>query len=167
MLLAQTKRMTLAKPMDRPRPPRKFEDLELGEIRRSSSRTVTQQEIVDFARQYDPQWFHSDPEAARTSHFGELVASGVHVLAIWRQLDHEINSDIDFVCGIGFDNFRLKTALRAGDTVYATSRVISLTYSTSGKPRGTAVTYYELRNQNEEIVLQFNSINLVYSRAAD
>ena len=71
--------------MDRPRPPRKFEDLELGEIRRSSLRTVTQQEIVDFARQYDPQWFHSDPEAARTSHFGELVASGVHVLAIWRQ----------------------------------------------------------------------------------
>lgn len=152
--------------MDRPRPPRKFEDLELGETRRSSSRRVSQDEIIAFARQYDPQWFHADPEAARASHFGELVASGVHVLAIWRQLDHEINSDIDYVCGIGFDDFRLKTALRAGDTVYATSRVVSLAPSTSGKPRGTAVTYYELRNQNEEIVLQFKSINLVYSRAA-
>lgn len=166
MRLAQTGGMTLAEFMDRPRPPRRFEDLEVGETRRSSPRTVTQQDIVHFAQQYDPQWFHADPEAARGSHFGELVASGVHVLAIWRQLDHEINGDIDFVCGIGFDNFRLKTALRAGDTVHATSRITTLTPSTSGKPRGTAVTFYQLRNQNDDVVLEFDSINLVYSRAA-
>lgn len=159
--------MTLAKPMHRPRPPRRFEDLELGETRRSSSRTVTHQDIVHFAQQYDPQWFHADPEAARSSHFGELVASGVHVLAIWRQLDHEINGDIDFVCGIGFDNFRLKTALRAGDSVHAISLIKSLKLSTSGKARGTAVTFYQLRNQNDDIVLEFDSINLVYSRASD
>lgn len=97
--------------------------------------------------------------------FGEVVASGVHVLAIWRQLDHAINSDIDFVCGVGFDNFRLKSALRPDDTVYAKSRIISLEPSRSGKPRGTAVTYYELINQHGDIVLQFESINLVHTRA--
>lgn len=148
------------------RPPRKFEDLEIGETRVSSKRTITLEEIVDFASKYDPQWFHADVEAARQSHFGEIVASGVHSFAIWRQLDHEINSDIDFVCGVGFDNFRLKNALRPGDTVYATSRIKSLTPSKSGKARGTAVWYYELRNDRDEIIMHFDSINLIYTRSA-
>lgn len=145
---------------------RKFEDLVEGEFRKSAAKTITEAEILDFARQYDPQWFHSDVEKARASHFGGLIASGVHVLAIWRQLDHTINSDVDFVCGIGFDDFRLVTALRAGDTVHVTSRIVSLTSSKSGKPRGTAITHYEMRNQHDEIIVRFDSINLVYRRKA-
>lgn len=148
------------------RPPRKFEDLVLGEERISSPRTVTTEEIVDFARRYDPQWFHADPEAAVESHFGEVVASGIHVLALWRQMDHEINSDIDFVCGVGMDEMRLPRAVRGGDTLHARSRIVSLQPSTSGKPRGTAITEYAVRNQHGEDVLTFRSINLVYSRAA-
>lgn len=147
------------------RPPRKFEDLAVGETRQSEPRTVTVDEIVKFAREYDPQWFHSDPEAARESHFGEVVASGVHVLAIWRQLDHTMNSDIDFVCGIGFDEFRLEHALRPGDTVTARSEILELKPSTSRKDRGTAITQYFLTNQDGETVLRFRSINLVYRRA--
>ena len=148
------------------RPPRKFEDLEVGETRTSSSRTVSEDEIVSFAQQYDPQWFHADAEAAKDSHFGQVVASGIHVLALWRQLDHEINSDIDFVCGVGFEWIRLKTALRAGDTIHTVSRIESLTPSQSGKPRGTAVTDYRVVNQNGEDIVSMRSINLVYSRAA-
>jgi acyl dehydratase len=148
------------------RPARSFEDLELGERRTSAKRTVTQDEIIDFARQYDPQWFHSDAEAAKDSHFGEVVASGIHVLALWRQMDHEINSDIDFVCGIGFDQLRLKSALRGGDTVYVTSEITTLAPSKSGKDRGTAVTRYAMIKQTGEIVVAFDSINLVYTRAA-
>ena len=146
------------------RPLLKFEDLEVGRTRKSSSRTITEAEIIEFAQQYDPQWFHTDPEAAKLSTFGEVVASGVHVLAIWRQLDHEINADIDYVCGIGFDNFRLKNALRSGDTVYVTSQLLSKERSKSGKPRGTCIGYYEMRNQKDEIVLHFESINLVHTR---
>lgn len=138
----------------------------MGEERTSSKKTVSLEEILDFARQYDPQWFHADVDAARQSHFGEVVASGVHSFAIWRQLDHEINSDIDFVCGVGFDNFRLRNALRAGDTVYATSKLLSLEPSHSGKPRGTAIWHYELRNDREQIIMEFDAINLVYTRAA-
>jgi acyl dehydratase len=148
------------------RPPRAFEDLRLGERRQSASRTITQAEIIDFARQYDPQWFHSDPERAKQSHFGEVVASGVHILALWRQLDHQINGDIDFVCGVGYDDYRLKTALRAGDTVHVTSEIAELQPSQSGKPRGTALTRYTMVNQAGETVLSFTSINLVYTRAA-
>ena len=148
------------------RPPLKFEDLVLGEERVSASRTVTTEELVEFASRYDPQWFHADPEAAVESHFGEVVASGIHVLALWRQMDHEINSDIDFVCGVGWDNLRLHKAVRGGDTLHARSRIVDLQPSTSGKPRGTAITDYAVRNQHGEDVLTFRSINLVYSREA-
>ena len=138
----------------------------MGEERISSQKTISLEDILTFARAYDPQWFHTDVEAARASHFGEVVASGVHSFAIWRQLDHEINSDIDFVCGLGFDNFRLKNALRPGDSVYATSKLLSLEPSKSGKARGTAVWHYELRNDRDEIIMEFDSINLVYTRNA-
>ena len=148
------------------RPPRKFEDIEVGEERQSGPRPVTIEEMVEFAQKYDPQWFHADPEAARESSFGEVVASGVFVLAIWRQLDHTMNSDIDFVCGIGFDEFRLETALRPGDTVTAHSCILELTPSKSRDDRGTAITQYRLTNQRGDTVLRFRSINLVHRRAA-
>lgn len=147
------------------RPPRKFEDLAVGEERVSEPRTVSGEEMVAFAREYDPQWFHADPEAARDSAFGGVVASGVFVLAIWRQLDHKMNSDIDFVCGIGFDEFRLETALRPGDTVSADSRILELIPSRSRDDRGTAITQYRLTNQTGATVLRFKSINLVHRRA--
>ncbi len=56
-------------------PTRTFEDLTVGEFRRSRTRTIREAEIVEFARAYDPQWFHSDVELAKGSVFGEVVAS--------------------------------------------------------------------------------------------
>ena len=147
------------------RPPRKFEDLELGETRVSEPRCVSGEEMVAFAQAYDPQWFHADPEAARESTFGEVVASGVFVLAVWRQLDHGMNGDIDFVCGVGFDDFRLENALRPDDTVIAHSQVVELITSRSRDDRGTAIIQYRLTNQNGATVLRFKSINLVHRRA--
>ena len=148
------------------RPPRCFEDLCLGERRQSAELAITRQDIVAFARQYDPQWFHCDVEAAKDSHFGEVVASGIHVLALWRQLDHQINGDIDFVCGVGFDHLRLKTALRPGDTVHVTSEITGLAPSKTGKARGTAMTLYRMINQAGDVIVSFTSINLVYTRDA-
>jgi acyl dehydratase len=147
------------------RPPRKFEDLRIGEERRSATRTIGADEILAFAREYDPQWFHSDPDAARASVFGELVASGIHTLAIWRQLDHAMNGDIDFVCGVGWDEVRMKNALRSGDTVHAVSRIVDLRPSTTRTDRGTAITEYALVNQHGDTVVSFRSINLVYTQA--
>ena len=141
-----------------------FEDLEVGDFRQSRSRTVTRDEIVEFARQYDPQWFHSDPEAAKQSVFGEVVASGIHVLAMWRQLDHEINSDIDYVCGIGWDELRLNRAIRAGDVIHVTSRIVELIPSKTREDRGTALTRYAVVLEDGTEAVSFTSINLVYTR---
>ena len=117
-----------------------------------------------FARAYDPQWFHSDADMAKQSVFGELVASGIHVLAMWRQLDHEINSDIDFVCGVGWDELRLKRAIRAGDIIHVTSEIIDLRPSTTRADRGTALTRYAVLVESGEKAVTFTSINLVYTR---
>ena len=145
-------------------PWRCFEDLAVGEKRSSATRTVTEEEIVTFARSYDPQWFHTDPEAARASVFGQVVASGIHVLAMWRQLDHTINSDIDFVCGVGWEHLRMKRAVRAGDTIRVTSEIIGLEPSRSGKERGTATTHYAVLLEDGTECVTFESINLVYTR---
>ena len=147
-----------------PLPHRTFEDLQIGEKRRSSVKLVTLDEVLAFARAYDPQWFHVDPELAKGSAFGEVVASGIHVLAMWRVLDHEINSDIDFVCGVGWDELRLKHAVRPGDMIHVTSEIVELRPSTSNASRGTAITRYAVVNQRGEGAATFTSINLVYTR---
>ncbi|MGV3768680.1 MAG: MaoC/PaaZ C-terminal domain-containing protein [Sphingobium phenoxybenzoativorans] len=157
--------MTEAAPFVPVKPYRTFEDLTVGEYRKSRERLVTQEQILAFARDYDPQWFHSDPELAKGSVFGELVASGIHVLAMWRQLDHEINSDIDFVCGIGWDELRLRRAIRAGDVIHVTSEIIELRPSETRTDRGTALTRYAVVIQTGEEAVTFTSINLVYTHS--
>ena len=150
----------------RERPPRTFEDLAVGEVRESRRLTVSQSDMINFARQYDPQWFHTDPDAAKESTFGELVASGIYNMALVRLLDHEINGDIDYVCGVGWDDLRLKVAVKANDTVFVRSQILELKPSTSGAKRGTAITRYALINQRGDEAVYFTSINLVYTRAA-
>jgi acyl dehydratase len=146
------------------RPTRCFEDLTVGEFRRSRDKHVTLDEVLAFARAYDPQWFHADPELAKQSVFGDVVASGIHVLAMWRQLDHEINSDIDHVCGVGWDELRLKKAVRPGDTIHVTSEIVALTPSKTRDDRGTALTRYAVVDQDGLERVTFTSINLVYTR---
>ena len=77
---------------------RYYDDIVIGEVRESAPRTVTQQELIEFATRYDPQYFHADPVAAERAIFGELIASGIHSPALWRALDHEISGDIRWIC---------------------------------------------------------------------
>lgn len=147
-------------------PNRFFEDLEVGERRRSASRRVTEEEILKFAREYDPQWFHNDPEAAKASAFGGLVASGIHTAALWRQMDHEINGDIAFVCGVGWDETRWKRGLRPGDVIHAESEILDKRPSTGRDDRGVARFRCWVKLEDGTEVLSFISINLVYTRAS-
>ena len=144
---------------------RAFEDLHIGEFRQSRSMIVTLDEMLAFARTYDPQWFHADEDLARESIFGEVIASGIHVLAMWRQLDHEINADIDFVCGVAWDQLRLKRAVRAGDVIHVTSEIVDLRPSRSKLDRGIAITRYVVAMADGTEAVTFLSTNLVYTRA--
>lgn len=64
-----------------------LEDFTPGERTIIGSHTFTADEIIAFARDYDPQFFHIDPEAAKQSHFGGLIASGWHTASIWMRLN--------------------------------------------------------------------------------
>jgi len=143
---------------------RYYEDLVEGEERRSQTRRVSAQEIIEFARKYDPQYFHTDEEAAKRSIFGGLVASGIFTMAVWRQLDHQMAGDIAWICGVAWDDVRFQTALRADDEVYARARCVSKRISNSQPARGVVVYDYFLVNQRNETVFCCRSTNLVERR---
>jgi acyl dehydratase len=69
--------------------PKYFDDLKVGEIRRGGSYTVSREEILQFAREFDPQPFHLDEAAANASVFGGLTASGAHTVALQIKLIHQ------------------------------------------------------------------------------
>ena len=151
--------------MSTPAPARRyFEDLAIGEVRESSSRTLTRDEMLAFASQYDPQYFHADAEAAKGSTFGELIASGIHTMAIWRQLDHEIAHDVAWICGVAWNDVRFRVAVRAGDTLRARSKCLTKRESGSDPRRGVVEFHYSLVNQRGETAWECVSVNLVERR---
>ncbi|MBS0380332.1 MAG: MaoC family dehydratase [Proteobacteria bacterium] len=145
---------------------RYYEDLTEGETHESGTRSVTERELVDFARQYDPQYFHSDPEAARGSSFGGIIASGIFTMAIWRQLDHQVAHDIAWICGVAWDDVRFPVAVRPGDTLKARARCLSKRPSAKDPRRGVVTYQYVLENQRGETVFSCRSTNLIERRGA-
>lgn len=143
------------------KPCRTFEQLTIGELRVSQAIEVTEAMILSYARDYDPQWFHADAEKAKQSRFGGLIASGTQSIALWRKLDHTINSDIDFICGFGWDEVRWPTPLRPGDSIRAKSEVLDLRESSNSLEYGHATYRYSLLNQHDQVVLTMTSKNLV------
>ena len=73
-----------------------WEDFTVGEVHEMGKHTFTTEEIIDFAKQFDPQPIHTDPEAARASYFGGLIASGWHTCAVGMRfaVDSYINAGV-------------------------------------------------------------------------
>jgi acyl dehydratase len=142
-------------------PRRYYDDLVVGETRESHAATVELEALLEFARAYDPQYFHADPEAARSSVFGEVIASGIYTMALWRRLDHEISGDIAWICGIAWENVKWPVAVRAGDTLRARYECLSKRPSQSDATRGIVEFLYTLRNQRDQVAWTCRSINLV------
>lgn len=145
---------------------RYFEDLIEGDERLSPAREVEEAELLEFARKYDPQYFHADPQAARRSVFGGLIASGIFTMAIWRQLDHLICGDVAWICGVAWDDVRFPVAVRPGDALRARALCLSKRPSQKDPRRGVVVFEYTLLNQKGETVFTCRSTNLVERRPA-
>ena len=140
---------------------RYYGDLVVGEKRESHAATVELDALLEFARAYDPQYFHADPEAARSSVFGEVIASGIYTMALWRRLDHEISGDIAWICGIAWEDVKWPVAVRAGDRLRAQFECLAKRPSAADPTRGVVEFRYELRNQRDEVAWTCRSINLV------
>jgi acyl dehydratase len=133
---------------------RYFEDFQAGEVQETGSHTVSREEILAFARQFDPQPFHLDEEAARTSIFGGIVASGWHTASLCHRLIVEnILGKAASLGSPGLDELRWLRPVRPGDTLSVRIEVLSLTPSRSKADRGAIKFRFEVRNQNGEQVM--------------
>lgn len=153
-------RMTAPKPAER----RFYEDLVIGERRESASIRVELEPLLAFAREYDPQYFHADPEAARGSFFGEVIASGIYTMALWRKLDHQIAGDIAWICGVAWEDVRWPHAVRVGDQLRAQAECVAKRESTTRSERGVVDFRYTLLDAENRVKFTCLSINLVERR---
>ncbi len=143
---------------------RYYEDLVIGEVVRSSAVALNEQEIIEFANKYDPQYFHTDPVAAKASPFGGVIASGTHSIAHWCSLNDTICNDIQWICGLGFDELRFLKVLRPDAPVYATAECTKKRLSQSDPKRGVVTYRYELKEESGDTIISFLSTNLVNTR---
>lgn len=131
-----------------------FEDFRPGEVRMLGPVSVSAGEIVDFARQWDPQPMHVDPDAARDTLLGELTASGWHTCCIlMRMMCDEFILDAASMGGPGIEEVRWVAPVRPGDVLTARRTVRESRRLRSRPGVGLVRFRFEMMNQREETVM--------------
>jgi acyl dehydratase len=139
---------------------RYFEDFTVGEAHELGSRAISAAQIVAFARDYDPQPFHVDPEAAKSSIFGGLIASGWHTVAIFMSLlVNGLLNDTASLGSPGVEGIEWLKPVRPGDVLHARFRVLGVTPSKSRPDRGIVKSQGEITNQAGELVMTLRATN--------
>lgn len=148
-------------------PVRFFEDFAPGLVLEGGDFEMTEAEILDFARRYDPQPFHLDHDAARASMFGELVASGWNTAAVAMRLmvDHFFGGG-GSMGSPGIDELRWPRPVRVGDRLRLRATVEEARLSKSKPDRGLVHFRTEVLNQEGEVVMSMRGMAFFRSRAA-
>jgi len=132
---------------------RYLEDLRVGEKTRSARITVTEEEILEFARRFDPQPMHTDPEAAARGPFKGLIASGWHTAALVMRLVADARPLGNLpILGIGVDSLEWPQPVRPGDTLEVEMEILSIRPSKSKPTHGIVKIRSTARNQRGEVV---------------
>lgn len=134
-----------------------FEELETGTRSAAGPYLVSKDEIIRFAKQYDPIPRHIDEQAAARSMFGGLTASGSHTFAIFILLTSQLQPHFHVLVGLGWDELRLPNAVRPGDELALEMTVLERRESKSKSDRGIVRNRNLLRNQRRETVLECTS----------
>ena len=130
-----------------------FEDLEQGYESEIGTWELTPDAVAAFAREWDPQPFHVDPEAAKQSIFGGLTASSLHLFAICTRLFFDHEDRIAVLAMLGKDEIRFPNPARAGDTLRYSTKCVEARASKSKHDRGIVTLADTLSNQAGEPVL--------------
>ena len=143
-----------------------FEDLEVGTKASFGSYLVTREEVLEFARKYDPQPFHLSDEAAAQTHFGRMSASGWHSCAMamsmlveWMK-DHRQAS----LGAAGIDELRWLKPVFPGDTLRCENELLEKKASEKRPERGSTRSRMTVFNQHDEPVLTFIARGLIARR---
>jgi acyl dehydratase len=146
-----------------------FEDLEIGAETDFGTYDVTREEVLEFARKYDPQPFHLSDEAAAKTHFGRIAASGWHTCAMTMAvIARKVVGDEQAGLGSpGVDELRWLKPVYPGDTLHVRGKVVDKTPSRSKPEIGSFRTETTVTNQGGVPVMRFTSIVLIRRRPAD
>ena len=146
---------------------RYFEDYVAGSVHESGTVSVSEDEIVDFASRFDPQFFHTAPAAAREGPFGGLIASGWHTTSLMMRLfaEHYLSS-VASLGSPGIDELRWLAPVRPGDRLRLRLTVLDTRRSRSDPRRGIVRTLAEMFNQDDVPVLRLTAVNLLRTRDA-
>jgi acyl dehydratase len=144
-----------------------LEDFAPGQVRESPPRTLTKDEIVAFARVYDPQPFHVDEDAATRSVFGGLIASGWQTVGVMMRLMWDaFLSETASLGSPGCDEIRWLKPVRPGDTLRARFTVTEVVASRSKPDRGIVRTFAEVLNQHGDVVMTVRGLGMFGRRPA-
>ena len=144
-----------------------FEDFSVGDVIACTPRTVTADEIIAFAEQFDPQPFHVDEAAGKRSIYGSLIASGWHTVALtMRMVCDAFILDSTSAGSPGVDEVRWLRPVRAGDTIRADVVTLETRPSRSKPDRGVVVTEWRVYNQHDELVMTSRGMGLFIKRGA-
>ena len=143
-----------------------LEDMIVGSEIYFGSYEVTRDEVLEFARKYDPQPFHLSDEAAATTHFGRLAASGWHTCAMTMSvLVRHLHQDPQAGLGSpGVDELRWRVPVYPGDTLKVYGKLADVSPSRSKPHLGSIRTDMTVKNQHDQIVMTFTSIVLMLRR---
>jgi acyl dehydratase len=142
-----------------------FEDFEVGRAIEVGSRTISEEEIIAFATQFDPQPFHVDKEAAAKSIYGGIIASGWHTCStIMRLMVDGFLRESSSMGSPGVDEIRWLKPVRGGDTLTVSTMVMQLSPSTSKADRGIVHTVWQAKNQNGELVATIKGMGMFLRR---
>lgn len=145
---------------------RYLEDLHPGDVFESPPRTVSLDEILTFARQFDPQPFHIDEEAAKHTFFGRLVASGWHTAALTMLMMTETLDFAGGLIGMGMEDLRWPAAMTPGDTIHLHAEILQARASQSRPKIGIARV--EMRTLRADgVVLQSMIANILVPRRSE
>ena len=139
---------------------RYFEDYVPGSVHEFGNVGVDEHEVIAFATKYDPQPMHTDPDAARESVYGGLIASGWHTAAGYmRLLVDSMIGHSDSLGSPGIDNLRWLKPVRPGDTLHGRFTVLEAKLSRSRPDRGIVRSRGEMLNQDNEVVMHIEAVN--------
>ena len=143
-----------------------FEDLVVGAEREFGTYAVTREEVIEFARKFDPQPFHLSDEAAAQTHFGRLAASGWHTAAMTMAViaRYVVEHEQAGLGSPGIDDLRWKKPVYPGDTLHVRGTVVEKTPSRSRPEIGSFRTDTIVTNQDDQPVMSFTSIVLIRRR---
>ena len=143
-----------------------FEDFFVGQEVPLGSRTVTEEEIIAFATQFDPQPFHVDHEAAAASMYGAVIASGWHTCSMMmRMVVDGMMAASSSMGSPGLDQVRWILPVRAGDTLTVSYLTTAVKASSSKPDRGVVWSRWRAVNQHGELVCTIDGMGMFGRRA--